>query len=103
MGKFRQMTLTCKSHLPKLAHALTTTTRATPLVTPTSVPPTNKNNYPSLPLNDPANLRRDLDHRYIAGSHENRNLAGTLGPHLPPHPPLFGSNPVVSSGLAPPM
>ena len=99
--------LTCKSHLPKLAHALTTTTSSRPLGTSlpasglSSLP--NKSNYPSLPLNDPANLRRELDQRYLAtGSHENRTLAGTLGPHPPPQPPLFGSNPLVSpAGLGP--
>lgn len=52
--------LTCKSHLPKLAHALTNSApRATPTATPI------KSSYPSLPLNDPANLRRELDNRYL--------------------------------------
>lgn len=71
---------TCKSHLPKLAHALTTTSprgAVTPHTTPLA-PPTPKSSYPSLPLNDPANLRRELDNRFL----HDRNLAatGTLRP-----------------------
>lgn len=71
---------TCKSHLPKLAHALTTTSprgAVTPNTTPLA-PPTPKSSYPSLPLNDPANLRRELDNRFL----HDRNLAatGTLRP-----------------------
>ena len=65
--------LTCKSHLPKLAHALTTTS---PRHAPGIVPPVTPKGYPSLPLNDPANLRRELDNRYL----HDRNLAGTLRP-----------------------
>ena len=125
--------LTCKSHLPKLAHALTNTA---PKVTPSAPPPAPappppsshqhhqqhhqqqqqqkqaqlppggvigqagqqpKSSYSSLPLNDPANLRRELDNRYL----HDRNLAGALRP-----PQFMGSdhitNPLASS-LAPPL
>ena len=82
--------LTCKSHLPKLAHALTTTSpRHAPSVTPHSTTP--KGGYPSLPLNDPANLRRELDNRYL----HDRNLAGTL---RPPH--YMGAAAELSSPLS---
>ncbi len=98
--------LTCKSHLPKLAHALTTTSARTPqpsLATPLSAG--KPSSYPSLPLNDPANLRRELDNRYL----HDRNLAGALRPpqfmradHLAPplRPPSNQSSsylPLVSS------
>ena len=77
--------LTCRSHLPKLAHALTTTA---PRATPPAPPP--KPYHHHLPPNDPANLRRELDSRYF-----NRNLA--LGPH-----PFMRSD-LASSPLAPPL
>ena len=80
--------LTCKSHLPKLAHALTTTSpRNAPAVTPHTTP----KGYPSLPLNDPANLRRELDNRYL----HDRNLAGAL---RPPH--YMGAAAELSSPLS---
>ena len=173
--------LTCKSHLPKLAHALTNTaprvtpTGATPIsTTPSSIhqghpqphphhqqflppqqqqqlpgqpgqlpqtglphPPPHppgafpgpgqrpqlpppggapgsgqllahhqpKSSYPSLPLNDPANLRRELDNRYL----HDRNLAGVAlrpPPGLPQ--PFLGSDPhginnPLASSLGPPL
>ena len=117
--------LTCKSHLPKLAHALTNTApKVTPSASSLPPPPSShqqhhqnhqqqkqaqlpppggvigqqpKSSYPSLPLNDPANLRRELDNRYL----HDRNLAGALRP-----PQFMGSdqitNPLASS-LAPPL
>ena len=94
--------LTCKSHLPKLAHALTT---SSPRITPTTHNPPHthhthqihqahhfpKSIYPSLPVNDPAALRREADQRYL---HE-RNLAGAL---RPPH--YMGSADVTNNPLA---
>ena len=62
--------------------------------------PPPKSSYPSLPLNDPANLRRELDNRYF---HERNLAAGTL---RPPGQPFMGSdqisNPLASS-LVPPL
>ena len=84
--------LTCKSHLPKLAHALTTTT-------PRSAPPPSPSHaglHKYSHLSDPRG--RDDHHRYL----HDRNLAGAL---RPPH--FMGtdvtSNPAhLASSLAPP-
>lgn len=91
--------LTCRSHLPKLAHALTTTgpppptSYVSPLAKTTGPPPAPTNSRP-----DPTALRRELDSRFLA-SHD-RNLAGAIGPPhymVPDH-----ANPLASSTLPPP-